>query len=233
MFFYKIFLKHVFSTLVLAGVSFFYSACCTAQTHATAVLIDDFTAPSLNPTWQEKSFVGKTLYTLSVDQNLPCLKAVSSGTASGLFAKTKIAPKDYPFLSWKWKIEKTLAKGNGRRKDGDDYAARIYVVFKSFFFWQTKAINYIWANTITKGEAIPNAYTANAMMVAVESGNTHAGKWISETRNIYEDYQRFFGKEVPEIEAVAIMTDTDNTGERAVACYGPIFFSRTAVTDPP
>lgn len=227
MFFYATFLKHLFFALFLTGVVFCGSARCMAQAHASDLLIDDFTGPSLSPTWQEKSFVGKTLYTLSVDENMPCLKAVSNGTASGLFAKTKIAPKDYPFLSWKWKIDKTLVNGNGRFKEGDDYAARIYVVFKSFFFWQTKAINYIWANTISRGEAIPNAYTANAMMVAVESGNTHAGKWVSETRNIYEDYQRFFGKEVPEIEAVAIMTDTDNTGERAVACYGPVFFSRT------
>ena len=59
-------------------------------------------------------------------------------------------------------------------------------------------------------------------MISVESGRAESGKWITETRNIYEDYKRFFGKEPPMAGAIAIMTDTDNTGESATADYGPI-----------
>jgi hypothetical protein len=60
------------------------------------------------------------------------------------------------------------------------------------------------------------------MLVAVESGNGNAGKWVNEERNIYEDYRKFFGEEPPLLGAVALMTDTDNTGEEAVAWYGDI-----------
>ena len=61
-------------------------------------------------------------------------------------------------------------------------------------------------------------------MVAVESGDGNAGRWIDEERNLAEDYRLAFGEDPPRIGAVAIMTDTDNTGEEAVAWYGAIRF---------
>jgi hypothetical protein len=60
------------------------------------------------------------------------------------------------------------------------------------------------------------------MMVAVESGDEKAGTWVTEERNVYEDYRRLFGEEPPMIGAVALMTDTDNTGGEATAYYGDI-----------
>jgi hypothetical protein len=48
--------------------------------------------------------------------------------------------------------------------------------------------------------------------------------WVEEQRNIYEDYKKAFGEEPPLINGVAIMSDTDNTKERAVAYYGDITF---------
>jgi hypothetical protein len=60
------------------------------------------------------------------------------------------------------------------------------------------------------------------MMVAVESGNGKAGTWVAEERNLCEDYRALFGEDPPEIGAVALMTDTDNTGGEATAYYGDI-----------
>ena len=51
-------------------------------------------------------------------------------------------------------------------------------------------------------------------------------QWLSEERNIYEDYKKAFGQEPPMISGVAIMTDTDNTGETATAYYGDILFKK-------
>jgi hypothetical protein len=90
-------------------------------------------------------------------------------------------------------------------------------------FWRTKAINYIWANRLPQGESLPNAFTSNAVMVAVESGDGKAGTWVTEERNVYEDYRALFGEDPPAIDAIALMTDTDNTGGEAEAYYGDIF----------
>jgi hypothetical protein len=185
-------------------------------------LIDDFTN-TIRPGWEEKNFKGATTYEPVVEDTIPCLKATAEGTASGLFYKIKYDPQQQPILTWKWKIDNIVENGDARTKVGDDYAARIYVVFPSIFFWQTKALNYVWANQLPKGEAIPNSYTANAMMVAVESGPANTGKWIEYRRNIYEDYKRYFGSAPGKVGAIAVMTDTDTTGSKASACYGPIY----------
>ncbi len=188
---------------------------------AAEIVLDDY-KNGLNPRWVEKSFKGKTQYEVTREDNHLCIKATSSASASALYYKIKYDTKDYPILTWRWKVDHILSKGNARHKEGDDYAARVYVVFPSLAFWRTKALNYIWANKLPRGEAVPNPFTANAIMVAVESGPERTGQWVEEKRNIVEDYRRYFGKEPPKAGAIAIMTDTDNTGENATTWYGPI-----------
>lgn len=183
--------------------------------------LGNFSAGELDG-WTPKIFKGETSYTLVSDGDRRVLMAHSRRAASGLYKQVTIDPGKYPILRWSWKIRGTIPDGNERTKAGDDYAARVYLVFPRTLFFRTRAINYIWANTLPKGDALPNAYTANAMMVAVESGDGKAGMWVTEERNVYEDYRTLFGEDPPAIGAVALMTDTDNTGAEAVAYYGDI-----------
>ena len=185
------------------------------------IIIDDF-ATGIKPDWHPKSFKGKTEYVWMQENGRGFIRADSKSSASGLYYEIDYDPKQYPYITWQWKVDNIIAGGDARRKSGDDYGARIYVVFPSFFFWNTRAINYIWANKLPKDRAVPNPFTTNAIMVSVESGEAETGKWITEIRNVYDDYKRFFGKEPPRVVAVAIMTDTDNTGESSSASYGPI-----------
>jgi hypothetical protein len=196
--------------------------CTTAQ--ATEYHVSAFSSEGLGG-WEAKSFKGTTEYSLVRDDGQTVVKAVSKGTASGLFKKVKLDPESFRYLRWSWKIAGTVKNGDETTKAGDDYAARVYVVFPGRFLWQTKAINYIWANRLARGEAIPNAFASHAMMLAVESGTERAGQWLTEERDILADYRRLFGGEPREIGAIAIMTDTDNTGGEATAWYGDITLS--------
>ncbi len=186
-----------------------------------SLVLGNFSAGDISG-WKPKVFQGETSYSLVSEGERRVLKAESSKTASGLYKEVKLDPRKHQVLRWSWKIEGTIPKGNGRTKKGDDYAARVYVVFPRTLFWRTKAINYIWANKIPKGATLPNAFSSNALMVAVESGDEKAGTWVIEERNVYEDYRTLFGEDPPAIGAVALMTDTDNTGGEAVAYYGDI-----------
>ena len=195
----------------------------TAGIAADPLLIDDF-GGGISAGWEKKVFKGETVYRQVLEEGRPAVKAESRATASALIYKVSLDPKTYPRLSWSWKIVHTIGKGDGRTKAGDDYAARVYVVFPSALFWRTRAVSYIWANRLPRGAFLPNAFTGNAVMVAVESGDGNAGRWIDEERDLVEDYRRAFGEDPPAIGAVAIMTDTDNTGGEADAWYGAIRF---------
>ena len=175
--------------------------------------------------WKSKIFKGSTDYHLVQDNGRTAIRAHSRATASGLFKQVKLDPLRFRYLRWSWKTAGIVEKGDEKSKTGDDYAARVYVVFPGRFFWQTRAINYIWANRLPIGQSIPNAFSSKAMMVAVESGPSKTGKWLSEERDILADYRRLFGEEPREIGAIAIMTDTDNTGSEATAWYADISIS--------
>lgn len=185
---------------------------------ATSLVIDDF-EQGLSPRWEKKSFAGETRYQVSAEGNGKVLHARSQGAASGLIFKKEYRLSDYPLLSWRWKVSGIIPGGDETQKSGDDYAARVYVVFPHWFPPRTRTISYIWGNKLAKGAALPSPYTGNAQMVAVESGTEQAGEWIVERRNVLEDYRRLFREEPPQVGAIAIMTDTDNTGASAEAWY--------------
>ncbi len=206
--------------LLIAVIMFINRGTANAETFA----ISNFATDGLSG-WTTKSFKGQTNYSLVRENGSVVVKAFSSGSASGLFKKTALDPKRFRYLRWSWKVTDSLPKGDESSKSGDDYAARVYVVFPGRFFWQTRAINYVWANRLALGNSIPNPYTGNAIMVAVESGISKAGRWTSEERDILSDYRRLFGDEPREIGAVAIMTDTDDTGGESTAWYGDITIS--------
>ncbi len=188
-----------------------------------------------------------TTYELVKDGAQVVVKAVSDSSASGLTKEVRIDPKEFPIVQWRWKVENLLQKSDATRKDGDDYPARLYITFeydpdKVSFGKKLKykagqalfgdipigAINYVWETKAPVGAIIDNAYTDFVKMVVVESGPGQVGRWVDESRNIYEDYKKAFGEEPPVINGIAIMSDTDNTKERAVAYYGDIEFLKTS-----
>ena len=175
--------------------------------------------------WKEQSIgliKSKTTYAISKVDDRLALVATAKKSASGQIFKLNLDPREYPILSWSWKIDHTIRKGNEKVKEGDDYAARIYVLFPRGFFTRTRAICYVWGNKLPKGMHVTSPFTSNVVTVAVDSGDETAGHWNNHQRNVYEDYKTFFGEEAPNMGAVALMTDTDNTAEFATGYYGDI-----------
>lgn len=168
--------------------------------------------------WSDKKFKGKTDYTLTEG----ALKARSVKGASAKIKKISIDAQKYPKLTWSWRIDHALKREDITQKSGDDFAARVYVIFPRTFFWRMRAINYVWSGSMPKGSTAPSPYTENAVAVAVESGDVKAGTWVFEERNIYEDYRKIFGEDPPRVGGIAIMTDTDDTKDETTAWYGDI-----------
>ncbi len=185
-----------------------------------------------------------TEYSLVDDNGTVVVKAESNGSSSGLTREMTIDPKMYPIVEWRWKVGNVLKNGDVTRKAGDDYPARLYITFeydgdKVGFFEKAKyetirlfrgqyppigAINYIWESKSPVGTIVANPYTDRVQMIVMESGPAKVGQWVTESRNIYEDYKKAFGEDPPMISGVAVMTDTDNTKESAVAWFGDIVF---------
>ena len=194
-----------------------------------------------------KKIKSHTDYTLVEDGSV-VLKAESRDSSSGLKREITIDPNRYPIVEWRWKVANVLKNGDVTRKSGDDYPARLYISFeydrsKVRFFEKAKyaaarlwygkyppigAINYLWANKSPVGTIAPNPYTRRVRMIVVQSGPEKVGQWMTESRNVVEDYKAAFGEHPPMISGVAVMTDTDNTHESATAWFGDIVFKAVA-----
>lgn len=221
------------------------------QTH-TVIEVAPFSAATVGQTVPEgwkpltfKKIPRHTKYEVVKDGDRTVVKAESDASASGLTRAVTIDPREYPIIRWRWKVDNLLQKSDATRKDGDDYPARLYITFeydphKVSFGKKLKfkagqvlfgdipigAISYVWETKAPVGAIIDNAYTDFVKMIVVESGPHNIGRWVDESRNIYEDYKKAFGDEPPMINGVAIMSDTDNTGEQATAYYGDITFAK-------
>lgn len=190
--------------------------------------IDDFDL-GLNPNWEQVDFKGQTKYSIVSLDGGQVLQGQSHAGASALVFKKEYDLREFPILSWRWKVKDILAKGDSQIKTGDDYPARIYVVFPHWFAPMTRSINYIWANKLPKGANTPSLYSKNSVMVAVQSGLENSGRWMSENRNVRDDYLKLFGGEPPTVGAIAIMTDSDDTGDSSLAWYDDIRIEKEAL----
>lgn len=177
--------------------------------------------------FKQKVFAQKTDYQLATIDKQRVLKASTDGSASALYRKIDIDLQQTPFLNWSWRVENIYSSIDQKIKSGDDYPARIYVVFSDGPFpWQTRALNYVWSSNKETEAYWPNPFTANAVMIPLRQGAEGVGKWHRERVNVAEDFYRVFGERIDSAVGVAIMSDSDNAGGSAEAYYGSIIFSK-------
>lgn len=194
---------------------------------AEQLVIGDFSAGRTEH-WNPERFRGETVYELIRFDDGQVLAAHSVNSASGLVREMTVDLQAYPYLNWRWRVDTSLPEQDETRKDGDDYAARIYVVVSGgLVFWRTRALNYVWSSRTAVNSPWPNAYASdNVVMLAVRSADDLTGTWHTEKRNVYDDLKTVFGDDIRYIHAVALMTDSDDSNSEVRAYYGDIYFSQ-------
>lgn len=139
--------------------------------------------------------------------------------------KGKVKLKETPILEWSWKVV-TLPKGaDSRSKHTDDQAAQLYVSWPRFpQAVRSRIIGYIWDTTAPQGLVVQSEKTGTVTYVVVRSGPGELGKWLTERRNVVEDYRKIYGEEPDNPGAVSIAIDSDDTHSTAEAFFGAIVF---------
>ena len=198
-----------------------------AGQHPPILELANFNDKSL-AAWSHKKFSGVTRYVVVQDGEDSVLNAKSHNSASGLYLHKRVDLTEYPFIHWRWKIAQRLGDRNESCKQGDDFAARIYVVVGGGFFpWKTKAITYVWSKQMPRGSEWPNAFAGDSVMMhSVRGGGDALNTWHSEKRNLLEDMRRLHGNSVRYMDVLAIMSDTDNGGGVVEAWYDDIYLSK-------
>lgn len=177
--------------------------------------------------WREVPVKGRTIYAVTPLDGSTSLKAYSHAAASILVHPVNFDPHEYPWLSWRWRVDRLVDGEDLRHKRGSDASARVYVYFDTRGLpWQKRNLDYVWSRGLPVGTNVNSAYTNQSKLFVVESGSAHVGQWRSVSRNLVEDYRRVFGHEPPRAAAIGLMVDTDNTRSEAVAFFDDVLISR-------
>jgi len=154
------------------------------------------------------------------------LKSIND--SSTISKEVKVDVKTWPILQWSWQAV-TLPKGGDARKSAtDDEAAQIYVTFPRFpAAVRSRIISYIWDTTAPVGSVFKSEKTGLVTYIVVRSGPTDLGKWLTESRNVLDDYKKIFGEAPGEdVGAISIAIDSNDTNSTAEAYFGEIFFRK-------
>jgi hypothetical protein len=231
------FARHGLTTLIFALIFLFFVF---SQAHSgiTETLFrEDFAnLDDWRPLYFSKITKHST-YTIENNSGESNLRAESNASASAILYRKDFHVYDYPMVRWRWKINNIYKNVDPETKSGDDYPIRIYIIFR---YNPDKAghleglqyniakrrygeypphstLSYVWASKEGQKDAITSPYTDRAKLIALEKGGNKAGTWQAEEVNILSDYRKVFGKDPPEVASLAIMNDSDNTGQSSVS----------------
>ncbi|MDR6858214.1 DUF3047 domain-containing protein [Variovorax guangxiensis] len=199
--------------------------------------------------WRFTSLPNKTPTRFEVIQEgaQKVLKVEADQSYGNLVHATRVPLNTSTTLAWRWRVDTFVEDANLRTRAGDDGAAKLCVFFdfpaeRLSFGERTRlalarrttgeevpseALCYVWDKKEAKGTSLVNAFTQRMRMVVLESGPAaDKAAFVSERRNLLADYKRAFGDEagdtLPDVVAVAVSADADNTQGHGLAYFTDI-----------
>ncbi|MFY9511320.1 MAG: DUF3047 domain-containing protein [Rubrivivax sp.] len=173
-----------------------------------------------------------------------CVAARSERSASLWRRKFTSPPAPLGEVSFSWWVPQALAEAHVADIEREDATVRVVFAFGGdtgrlpmrtrMMYDLAEALTgerppyatlmYVWDGRAAVGSLIVNPRSDRVRKIVVDSGASGLRQWRDHRRDLAADFRLAFGEDPGPLQAVAVMTDTDNTGSRAEAWYGPITF---------
>jgi hypothetical protein len=186
------------------------------------VVIADFSSGT-TAGWQLKEKSGKADVAVLKDGDVSAVRFRSVDASFSLQKEVHVDIKQFPILTWKWKVTKLPGGGDFRKSTTDDQASQLFVAFT-----KAKSIVYIWDTSAPQGlteDTTPVPFM-HIKVVVVRTGAVDTGKWLTETRNVYEDYKKLFGEEPPLVSGMRLQINSQHTKTSAESYFADVLFTK-------
>lgn len=182
------------------------------------------------PEWKGQQW-GSPAYDMTIAEDggkkVLHLKSKSDGSTISKEVKGKINLKDTPILEWSWKMVTLPRGGNSCVKAADDQAGQVFVMWPRFpEQLRSRIIGYVWDTTQPVGTTCKSEKAGMVTYIVVRSGAAEVGKWLTEKRNVRDDFKKIYGEEAENPGVVSISIDSNDTNSYAESFVGPIGFRR-------
>ncbi|MGH9719242.1 MAG: DUF3047 domain-containing protein [Bryobacteraceae bacterium] len=169
---------------------------------------------------------------MKVNRGVPSVAAVNSEGGQVLRLKSRDASfglergvdvnlQQYPYLSWRWMVTQLPPRGDFRRASTDDQAAQVLVAFTD-----RRVLTYLWDTTAPQGlmQSASSIPFVHIFAVVCRSGAAELSQWVTEVRNIPEDYRKAYGKDPPRVKGIRLQINTQHTRTSAESYFGEVAF---------
>lgn len=183
-----------------------------------------------------------TVYRITRYGDKPVLEAVSDESVSGLAHPVDVVPGPDTVIEWTWRIDGTLPGADVADRHADDSPARLVLAFEGdlsrlsqkeqMFRERVKlftgqdlpyaTLMYVWDNARAVGSVAAHPHSERIRKIVVETGDQGVRSWRQYRRQIEADYRLAYGEAPGRLVAVGVMTDSDNTRQKARCLYGDI-----------
>jgi hypothetical protein len=202
---------------------------------AARVVVEDWSrsqagAQGIPPDWTGQNW-GSPAYDFTVVENeghkVLRLRSRDEGSTISKDVRGKVDLKAMPILEWRWKAVELPAGGHSCRAARDDQAAQLYVAWPRFpKALRSRIIGYVWDSTAPVGTVAKSEKTGTVTYVVVRSGTGDLNKWVTERRNVREDYKKIYGADPENPGGVSIAIDSNDTKSTAESYVGAILFKK-------
>ncbi len=204
----------------------------------------DAAAKALPSVWTHQVFPGKksNKYQFVRLDGRPAMAVQSEAATSVLRQVVHRSPADLGQVKFSWKVAQLIPNADLDQREKSDSPVRLVLAFdgdRSRLSGRDALLSelarsltgeempyatlmYVWSNDLPVGTVVSNKRTSRIRKLVVESGPQGLNRWRDHQRDIRADYEKVFGEAPGALLAVGIMTDTDNTGGKVQAWYGPV-----------
>jgi len=205
--------------------------------------------------WEHVTYLGRNPnhFTFEEDKGIMAVRVRSRNSVSALMAVPDVDLGDYSRLSWRWQVNRVVGMAREDRRDRNDSAARVRVIFGTDRpqapsgreilrrVLETRGIDmgegadeppglkidYIWGNHFPPGTVIDYAGARGHKVIFLRAGNEHAGTWVREERDLLKDFDECFHGSPEMLRAILVLSDTDRTNEGVTALFSDIVLKRS------
>jgi hypothetical protein len=197
--------------------------------------------------WREQTLRGirANRHALVEDEGRTVVQIESDASASSLLHPVAGPDARAVRLRWRWKTSAyPLDRWLGEKR-GDDYAARVYVLYdypldrlpigQRMLLGAARTLHdpelpaaalcYLLDPRAAQDTLLESPYSSRVRMIVVRSTRT-TGRWWAEDRDLRADFARAFGTEygpgVAPIRAIVIAADTDQSGATLTTRFGDL-----------
>lgn len=194
--------------------------------------------------WRAVALPGKqgTQYQTVVWQGRQAIQARSESSASLWRRPLNVPPQQLAHAEWAWWVDGLVSGATVADTEVEDAPARVLFAFAGdesklsmrtrMMFDLAQAVGgerppyatlmYVFDAREPVDSLVINGRSDRVRKLVLDSGPAGLRQWRAHRRNLREDFIRAFGEEPGPLIGVAVMTDSDNTRQRASAWYADI-----------